>query len=87
MSPGNDRRTSETLAHSYLSLPTRTVDQHLNLPLNRNQNNIPELTESPFFSSIDIVGLRVILAEPSVAPTVLKVTPSFVQEMDMESPN
>ena len=32
-------------------------------------------------------GLRVILAEPSVAPAVLNVTPSLVQEIDIESPN
>ena len=45
------------------------------------------LTDSPFFSSIDMVCLSVILAEPSVVPAVLKVTPSLVQEIVIESPN
>ena len=47
----------------------------------------PRLTDSPFFSSIDMVGLSVILADPSVAPTVLNVMPSLVQAIDIESPN
>lgn len=70
----------------------------LDMPLDVNNKNEPDywlsdscnqhkLTDSPFFSSVHMVGLRVILADPSIAPAELNVIPSFVHEIDMESPN